>query len=141
MSKNYYKHFQNWGKCKLEQLLNKQPFCIPLYEMTSYGWDITKYKWLVNISRLAFQLRKERKTIKSELLRGSYWTLVDSIAKKSTTLSYSKDASDHYKTEVIRNQYLTEPREDSQTEKDSGYWFTGDSIKAFIPPTCNTALT
>jgi hypothetical protein len=94
MSKDYYKHFQNWEKCKLERIIGKQPICIPVYGTTQRGWDIINYKWLINVSQLAFQLRKERKTIKNELLRGAYWTLTDSIAKKSTTFSYSKDASD-----------------------------------------------
>ncbi|MDR1991524.1 MAG: hypothetical protein LBP70_02240 [Mycoplasmataceae bacterium] len=54
MSKKYYKHFQDWEKNKLERILGEQPTCIPIYGSTPYGWGIIKYKWLVNISQLAF---------------------------------------------------------------------------------------
>jgi hypothetical protein len=104
MSKDYYKHFQTWEKRKLEKLIDNKPTCRPIYGMTPHGWDINSLRWLVNISRLAFQLHKERKTIKNELMRGRYWTLTNSIAHQSNTLSYSQDASDQHKLGVIKKR-------------------------------------
>jgi IS30 family transposase len=52
---------------------------------------------------LAFKLGRERKTIKSELIRGKYQTLTNSIAKPTHTFSYSKDASDQH-SKIIREK-------------------------------------
>lgn len=106
MSNFHYKHFQPWEKLKLERLVNKQPICKPVYGQSNEGWAIIGYKWLLSISNLSLALSKHRETIKNELLRGSYWTLVNTCKQKPTTYSYSKDASDQHHLRMINKRRI-----------------------------------
>ena len=81
MNKYYYKHLSNWERRKIESLIGNKPILKPISGQTDHGWDVVDWKWLIDINSLASQLKRNRKTIKRELLNGRYETLTNSISK------------------------------------------------------------
>lgn len=93
INKYYYKHLSQRERRKLETLICNKPILKPIFGTTDHGWDIVKWKWLVNVNSIAFALKRSRKTIKRELLNGRYETLTNNISKIALTFSYSADIS------------------------------------------------
>lgn len=104
MNNIYYKHIQEWERNKIASLVESSPTIEPIYGMTNHGWDIIRYKFLVDISYIALRLGRERKTIKNELIRGAYWTPTKDIAKASSTFSYSPGASKQHHLKVAQSR-------------------------------------
>ena len=81
MNKYYYKHLSNWERRKLQSLICNKPILKPIFDTTDHGWDIVNWKWLVNVNSIAFALKRNRKTIKRELLNGRYETLTNVLVR------------------------------------------------------------
>ena len=80
--------------------MNKIPTFKYVPKFTINGFIQRKY-FLVNISRIAKKLGFDRKSIKTELVRGSYKSQTMFSNNDETTYSYSKNTSDAYRENVL----------------------------------------
>ena len=117
MNKYYYKHLSNWERRKIESLIGNKPILKPISGQTDHGWDVVDWKWLIDINSLASQLKRNRKTIKRELLNGRYETLTNNISKIALTFSYSADISRFNRIKKYKSK-------NKQKNKDSKIWKT-----------------
>lgn len=95
-------HFNDIDRGKLESLLpNDEEIIKVIYGMTNHGWDITSYKFKVNISNLAKQLNYSRAAIRQEIIRGLY-EVRDRVDKPAYYI-YLAQTSSAKRRDVVRN--------------------------------------
>ena len=114
-----YKHIQAWERNKLSNLVGDEPTLSPIYGMTQHGWDIIKFKFLVDVPYLALKMGRDRKTIKNELIRGKYWTTSKDVSKQTSTFSYSTGASEYHHQKIIASRKKSQLKinQDEQLKK------------------------
>ncbi len=61
MNTKKYRWFNQYEREKLLNIVKNNPIIEPIFGSTDQGWQITSYKFLINIDELALKLARERK--------------------------------------------------------------------------------
>ncbi len=104
MNNKKYRWFNAYEREKLSNLVKNQPVVELIYGSTDKGWQITSYKFLVDIDFLSTRLDRERKTIKNELIRGSITDIVQSADKETNLMIYSTHKSERTRRLINRDK-------------------------------------
>ena len=97
-----YRWFTSYEREKLLNIVKNSPVIEPVFGSTDRGWQITNYKFLIDINLLANKLGRESKTIKNELIRGAVTDISKSIDRETNLMIYSIGKSEKYRKEINR---------------------------------------